>query len=104
MAKIIYLIMSVAYNIYNILVRNGHYKICVFAICEQMDVLLANRSRTRGVNLRACASDGGRCIVAVCRCVWLQRGASIHTGEAPPPRRGTRSRNAAILRNFFYFF
>lgn len=43
MANIIYLIYAVAYNIYNILVRNGYYKICTLAICKQTDVSHANR-------------------------------------------------------------
>ena len=60
------------------------------------------RTQTEGTGRRACWRA---CIWrrAVCcggvRCL----GASIHPGGAPPPRRGTRSRNAAILRNFLFF-
>ena len=85
--------------IYIYIIRNGHYKICAFAICEQTDVSHANRRH-----------------VAVCFFVpvrfnyirWCALRMATSGAHPPiqvyPPRRGTRPRNAAILRNFFIFF
>lgn len=98
--KIIYLIYAVAYNIYYILVRNGHYKICAFAICKQTDVSHANRRHWAAcvfapVHLLHAVHCGGVRKVCLPVCAFYIRDT--------PPRRGTRSRNAAILRNFFIF-
>ena len=79
------LLYSVAYNIYNILVRNGIYKICTF--CDlQTNGRFARKQKARGgVYVGGRASGGVRCVALVCGACGYQRGASIHTGWAPPP-------------------
>ena len=103
MAKIIYLIISVAYNILYILVRNGIYKICAFAICEQTDVSHANRRHWAACVSAGRASDGVRCVAAVCVACGYQRGASVHTGRAPPPL-GHLAKERRHSPKFFLFF
>lgn len=65
-------------NILYILVRNGIYKICAFAICLQTDVSHANRRHGA-----ACMLEG----VHLAACGVLRRCAL--PGRIHPPRRGT---------------
>ena len=89
--------------IYLYIIRNGHNKICAFAICEQTDVSHANRRHgaacmSAGVHPTACG------VLRRCALRVAPPGRIHSQRRGTPPRRGTRSRNAAILRNFFYFF
>lgn len=78
-------------------------KICAFAICEQTDVWHANRRHGAAcifvpVHLTACNA------LRWCALRVAASGAHPSTQAGHPPRWGTRSRNAAILRIFFLFF
>ena len=102
MAKIIYLIYSVAYNIYNILVRNGYNKICAFAICKQTDVSHANRRHgaacmSAGVDLAA----GGVLRWCVLRVATSGADPSTQAGHPPLGHLKVDRRHSP---KFFYFF
>ena len=105
MVNVIYLIMSVAYNILYILVRNGIYKICAFAICEQTDVSHANRRHgaacmLAGVHLAACG------VLRWCAVHVATSGAhpSTQAGHPPPPVGAPNQGMPPFSKIFFIFF
>ena len=89
--------------IYLYIIRNGHNKICAFAICKQTDVSHANRRHWAACVSAGRASDGVRCVAAVCVACGYQRGASVHTGGGTPPV-GAPGQGTPPFSEFFLFF
>ena len=99
----IFFAFRVIYKYIYILTRKAR-RYARFAICKQTDVSHANRRHWAACVSAGRASDGVRCVAAVCVACGYQRGASVYTGRAPPPPLGHLAKERRHSPNFFLFF
>ena len=65
----------------------------------------ARKQKARGgVYVGGRASGGVRCVALVCGACGYQRGASIHTGWAPPPPVGAPNQGMPPFSKIFFIF